>query len=122
MGANPNATDKNCLNSFHIAIINNHTLILKILVESSRNYHHLNSKTIPSFRPSSVNTLEEDPTQNCTETDPLIISAVTENNTESLEFLLEIGENPNAISKAENSTPLIGLAILVYFFFKKIIL
>ena len=95
MGANPNATDKNCLNSFHIAIINNHTLILKILVESYRNDHHLNSKTISSFRPSSVNTLEEDPTQNCTETNPLIISAVAENNTGSLEFLLEIGESPN---------------------------
>ena len=116
MGANPNATSKNCMNSFHIAIITNHTQILKILVESYRS-HHLNSKTISSFPPPG-NTLEEDQNRNCTETNPIMIYAAVENSTDSLKFLLETGESPNAISKAKNSTPLIGFAILVYLIFK----
>ena len=77
MGANPNATSKNCMNSFHIAIITNHTQILKILVESYRS-HHLNSKTISSFPPPG-NTLEEDQNRNCTETNPIMIYAAVEN-------------------------------------------
>ena len=116
MGANPNASNNGCLNSFHIAILANHTQILKILVESYRS-HHLNSKTISSFPPPG-NTLEEDQNRNCTETNPIMIDAVAENTTDSLKFLLEFGESPNAISKSMNSTPLIGLAILVIFIFK----